>query len=211
MNKVDFENHWNKTYTNKEISKLGWYQDTSSPSLDIVESLNLNKEDQILIVGCGATTFVDSLLSMNYTNIVASDISEAAINILKDRLGEDEKSVTWIVDDLANPSKLKNLSGVSVWHDRAVLHFLTESIQQEQYLNLLNKVVKVGGYVIIATFALNGAAKCSGLDVRRYSAETLSEFIGDKYNLVKSFDYLYTMPSGDTRPYVYTLFNRVNE
>ena len=74
----------------------------------------------------------------------------------------------------------------------------------------MNNLVKVGGYVIIAVFAMDGAIKCSGLNVKRYSSETLSEFLGTDYKLLKSFDYLYNMPSGDTRPYVYTLFKRVN-
>ncbi len=61
----------------------------------------------------------------------------------------------------------------------------------------------------MATFALGGAEKCSGLPVQRYSAETLGEFLGDGFKLVESLDHTYQMPSGDLRPYVYTRFQRL--
>ena len=60
----------------------------------------------------------------------------------------------------------------------------------------------------MATFAMGGATKCSGLPVQRYSAESLSEFIGDGFRLVESSDYTYQMPSGELRPYVYTRFQK---
>ena len=61
----------------------------------------------------------------------------------------------------------------------------------------------------MATFAMDGATKCSGLPVQRYSAESLSEFFGDGFRLIESSDYTYRMPSGDLRPYVYTRFQKI--
>jgi hypothetical protein len=62
--------------------------------------------------------------------------------------------------------------------------------------------------MVIATFALHGAAKCSGLPVQRYSVEGLGEFFGDGFRLVESLDYTYQMPSGDLRPYMYARFQK---
>jgi len=210
MEAIDFASHWNNAYRGKDITKLGWYEDISTPSLDIIKEINLNKEDPILIIGCGTTTLIDSLLDKKFTNIIATDISEEAIKILEERIGEDNKSITYIIDDISDPSKLNKQKQVSVWHDRALLHFLSDLEQKEQYLKLMNKLVKVGGFVIIAAFALEGAAKCSGLDVNRYSPEMLIELLGKDYKLLKSFDHLYTKSNGDTRPYIYTVFNRIN-
>jgi hypothetical protein len=66
-----------------------------------------------------------------------------------------------------------------------------------------------GGFVILAAFAMNGATKCSGLPVQRYSVDSLCEFLGDGYRLVESSDYTYRMPSGDLRPYVYTRVQKI--
>ena len=115
----------------------------------------------------------------------------------------------WVVDDIINPSTLLQLENVAIWHDRAVFHFLTEEQDKQTYHSLLQKIVMLGGFVIMATFAMDGATKCSGLPVQRYNAERLSEFLGDSFRLVESLDYTYQMPSGDLRPYVYTRFQKV--
>ena len=114
-----------------------------------------------------------------------------------------------LVHDLTSDEFPKLVSGVDLWHDRAVLHFLTEERQQVKYIQNLDEIVNKGGYVLIATFALNGASKCSGLDIKRYSVSMLEEFLGSKYELLQSHDYIYIMPNGSERPYVYTLFKRI--
>jgi EEF1A lysine methyltransferase 2 len=200
--------HWEEVYNTKEIEQLGWYEETPEKSLDLIERCGIGKDELILDVGSGASTLIDSLVERGYRNIVATDISEEALRKLKERLGERGKGVRFIVDDLTKPEHLGELRDVAVWHDRAVLHFLTEEGGKEAYLSVLNKVVRKGGHVIIAAFSLEGAKKCSGLDVRRYDERMLEEFLGDEFKLVEYFDYLYHMPSGDTRPYVYTLFER---
>ena len=75
-------------------------------------------------------------------------------------------------------------------------------------MSTLKRVVKQGGYVLIATFSLNGAKKCSGLDIRNYDENLLAEFLGEEFELIEHFDYMYYMPSGESRPYIYTLFQR---
>ena len=90
----------------------------------------------------------------------------------------------------------------------AVFHFLTKEEDRNTYFDLLNKSVKTGKYVIIATFNLNGAKKCSGLDVKRYDEKGIAAFLGENFQLIDFFDFDYTMPSGNVRPYVYTLFRK---
>ncbi|MFK5891318.1 MAG: class I SAM-dependent methyltransferase [Flavobacteriaceae bacterium] len=207
---VDFGEHWCGVYTDSDISKLGWYEDESTPVLELIDACNLNKDAKILTVGAGATTLIDSLINLNYTNLIANDISSCALNALKRRLGEAHKNITWIVDDITNPNDLKKLTDISLWIDRAVLHFFTEDKDQDTYFDLLKSSVAKEGYVILAEFNLSGATKCSGLDVKRYNAKILSSKLGSDFVLQKEFDYIYTMPNGDTRNYVYTLFKRLS-
>jgi hypothetical protein len=89
-----------------------------------------------------------------------------------------------------------------------VLHFLTEENQRKGYLSTLKKLVNVGGNVIIAVFSLEGAKKCSGLDVVNYDHKIISKFLGNEFELLEHLLYLYIQPSGGKRPYVYTLFQR---
>ena len=78
------------------------------------------------IVGAGSTTLIDTLLVNGYSNLIVNDISSYALNNIKKRLGESQKNVTFIVDDLINPATLKSLPKIDVWNDRAVLHFFTK-------------------------------------------------------------------------------------
>lgn len=148
---------------------------------------------------------------MGYENIIATDISSKALELLKLRLGEERSvKVKWITDDIANPEQLCNLNGVKLWFDRAVLHFLTEADQRKVYFDLLRKIVSVNGYVILAQFSTKTVNKCSGLDVYRYNIEMLQNELGSGFTTVDSFEYDYIMPSGDVRNYIYGLFGRNN-
>jgi len=110
--------------------------------------------------------------------------------------------------DITQPVHIQNLRDIAVWHDRAVLHFLLEENQQYKYLTTLKKVIKKGGYVIIAAFSLKGAKKCSGLDVKNYDQNMLAKFLGEGFSLLEYFDYTFYMPSGMPRPYIYALFQK---
>ncbi len=206
---VSMKQHWNNVYSSKDINQLGWYEEMPAPSLELFSKCNANKDMTILDVGTGASTFIDSLIEAGFTNIIATDISEVALSKSKERLGKEKAAlVKWIVDDITEPIHMQNLGQVDIWHDRAVLHFLVKDDERNAYLSTLKKVVKKGGYVIIAAFSLKGARKCSGLDIRNYDENLLAEFLGEEFKLVEHFDYMYHMPSGETRPYIYTLFQR---
>lgn len=210
-NKVnsDLQDYWNTIYTVVDYEKNGWYEKTPKKTLELIEQLGLNKDAHIINIGAGTTTLVDELLAQNFNNISATDISKTALDLLQDRLEDKASSVQFIVDDLTNPTLLNNIEPVDLWIDRAVFHFFTEPKDQDNYIQLLANKVKKGSHVILATFNLQGAAKCSGLPVRRYSKLMLKEKLKANFDLLDSFDYLYTMPSGNTRPYIYTLFKRI--
>ncbi len=155
---------------------------------------------------------MDCLIEKGYRNLYAADISEISLGMLKSRLGEEKASrVTWIVDDVIKPTQLSQLSGIALWHDRALLHFLTEEEQRQTYKKTLISALRPGGYVILAAFSMQGAKQCSGLNVHNYDQESLAKFLGEGFKLKESFDYLYTMPSGNLRPYIYTLFQILSQ
>ena len=204
----DLQTHWNKAYENTAIEKLGWFEESPIPSLQLIKKSGVSKNARILNVGAGATTLVDELIHQDFKNIVVNDISATALEKLKQRLGKQSECIEWVVDDLIYPTTLNNLEKVDLWHDRAVLHFFIDAKEQDTYFNLLRNIVKKNGFVIIATFNLNGATKCSGLPVHRYDTKMIQEKLGSEFKLIDAFNYTYTMPSKDTREYIYTLFKR---
>ncbi len=199
--------HWDKAYTDKETEKLGWYEKEATPTIELIEETGLAKDARILNVGVGTTTLIDDLISKGYSNLIATDLSAKALDILKERCGKE--SVSYLQDDLTNSTVLNTIPQVDLWNDRAVLHFFLEEKDKQSYFDLLKKVVKVNGYVIIATFNLEGALKCCGLDLCRYDKDMISERLGDDFELIKNFDHTFINPGGASRAYVYTLFKRI--
>jgi SAM-dependent methyltransferase len=203
---MGLQQHWDKVFAKNPLEKLGWYETDLSSTLRLIDQAHLAKESRILNVGAGSTTLVDELLERGYSNVLATDISEVALRKIDQRVGRDRVEI--IVDDLTNPGTLNTIEPVDIWIDRAVLHFFTDESDQEAYFLLLNKVLKPNGYVLLAQFNVQGAEKCSGLPIHRYSKEMLQEKLGPYFKLIDSFEYTYTMPSGDSRPYIYTLFQK---
>ncbi|WP_250435663.1 class I SAM-dependent methyltransferase [Hanstruepera flava] len=205
---MNFESHWNKAFE-KEDSQLGWFEENPAQTMQLVTSCNLEQDSRILTVGAGTTTLIDNLLDAGFQNIFANDLSTVALNKLKLRIqGTYQYDLTCIADDLTNPTKLKELKPVDLWIDRAVLHFFLKPEEQESYFNLLTTKVSQNGYALIAVFATNGAEKCCGLPLQRYSLEMLQEKLGKDFKLVDSFNYTFINPFGGERPYIYTLFKK---
>lgn len=207
---TSIKEHWDEIYTYLDAEELTWYEKIPKPSIKLLSKCNIDKHESILDVGAGASTFIDYLIEQGFENIIAADISEIALNRLKKRLGKENASlVKWIVDDITHPVKIQQINDIAVWHDRAVLHFLLDENQQHAYLSTLKRVVKKDGYVIIAVFSLKGAKKCSGLDVKNYDKDMLAKFLGEDFNLLEFFDYTHDAPSGEPKPYIYTLFQKI--
>lgn len=199
--------HWDKVYSGTDDNKLSWYEEFPAPVVDILNKCSLNKNECILIAGAGTSTFVNYLAQEGYNNIIATDISSVALDKLKTNLGEElSGSVKFIVDDLTEPVELNNLSGIALWYDRAVLHFFTEETGRLNYFKLLKKVIKPGGYALIAEFSPEGPKKCSSLDTYHYDEKIIQQYLGADFKMIECFNHTYITPSGASRAYIYTLF-----
>src|SRR5690606_14737754 len=146
--------------------RTGFWEPTPEMSLGLVERAGLAPNDLILDAGGGASTFVDSLLDRGHANVAVADISSVALGRVQERLGVRAPLVRWLQADLSDPTSLRDVTDVALWHDRAVLHFLTDEAEREAYSAIVNRVVRPGGFVVLAAFSLTGAPKCTGLPVR---------------------------------------------
>lgn len=134
------------------------------------------------------------------------DVSARALSLSRERLGERSRSVRWIEADVRQP--VLPPSSVDLWHDRAVFHFLTTPDDKRAYVENMGQALRAGGHAVIATFALEGPPKCSGLEVSRYSPSTLAEALGDGFELLRSAERTHTTPAGRDQRFTYTLFRK---
>lgn len=200
--------HWNNIYAKNPGKHVGWYEEKPEVSLAFIESCNLNADACIFVAGAGTTNLISFLLKKGFTNIIANDISPISLQILESNLGVKAASVQFVVDDLTRPKQLTTISPVEIWVDRAVLHFFLDNKAIANYFNLLKNKVVSGGYVLIATFSIEGAKKCSGLPIKPYDSESLLDYLGEEFTLLQNRLVSHYTPSGDERPYHYALFKR---
>jgi hypothetical protein len=93
-----------------------------------------------------------------------------------------------------------------LWHDRAVFHFLMDKADRQKYVQTLKRKLTLDGHVIIATFAINGPLKCSGLEVARYDASAIAAELGEGFRLLEQVDETHTTPSGTEQKFSYFRF-----
>lgn len=198
---MEIKEHWENVYINKAPDRVSWFRPHLETSLALIGRAARDGAASIIDVGGGASSLVDDLSASGYRNITVLDISRAALDIAKKRVGEMGKFVRWLQGDVTEV----NLPAQSydVWHDRAVFHFLTEPERRAAYVRNVVLAVRPGGHVIVSTFGPEGPARCSGLDVVRYDAESLQEVFGPRFRLVESFSELHVTPFGTTQQFLY--------
>jgi SAM-dependent methyltransferase len=203
---IDPRTHWETIYRTKDVHEVSWFQSEARRSLDLITRICPDRPAPIIDVGAGASVLVDNLLEAGYRDLTVLDLSEAALEISRDRLGADSAKVKWLRADVLR-TKLDD-GAYAVWHDRAVFHFLTDATDRETYIAQVRRAVRLGGHVLVATFAEDGPDHCSGLPVVRYSAEGLHSEFGTDFLLIKSEHEDHRTPLGAEQSFLYCLCRR---
>lgn len=195
--------HWDTVYTTKAEDQVSWFEPAPEVLLRLIEEAGLTSESRVIDIGGGESRLVDALLARGVRCVAVLDVSQTAIDRVCARLGAAASRVTWIVADVTGPW---SVAPVDMWHDRAVFHFLTDAEDRARYVQHLTRTLKVGGTAIIATFALDGPERCSGLPVVRYSPDTLADELGSAFTLVHSEAHSHRTPSGALQAFQYSSF-----
>jgi SAM-dependent methyltransferase len=156
-------------------------------------------------VGGGSSLLTQRLRECGHCGLAALDISAAALERAKARIGDTFRRVQWIVADVTS---VQDVGTFDVWHDRAVFHFLTAPADREKYAALLRRTIPPGGHAVISTFAPDGPTKCSGLDVVRYDAASLAAELGRGFTLLKSVPETHLTPTSKLQSFQYAVFRR---
>lgn len=159
----------------------------------------------VIDVGGGASVLVDELLGAGFGDVTVLDVSESALGTARRRLGAAAHAVRWLATDLLAWSPSRRYS---LWHDRAVFHFLVAEDQRVRYLEVLSEALAPGGHVVIATFAADGPLTCSGLPVRRYSPVELATELGAGFETVTTRREDHLTPAGAIQPFTWVLARR---
>lgn len=202
----DRKHHWESVYSTKAEDETSWHETAPAASLRFINRRLSGKDAAIIDVGGGQSRLVDHLLASGFSDVSVLDISGHALAAARRRLGDRAARVRWIEADILEWTPARRYG---VWHDRAVLHFLTEKEHRALYRRALIAATEEGACVVISTFALDGPERCSGLPVMRYSAQTLAEALGPAFRLEESAHEDHVTPSGAVQKFLFARFTRL--
>lgn len=202
------QSHWEQVYGSKAPDAVSWYAPHLAESLAYIRQAGVDLDAAILDVGGGESTLVDDLLDAGYRRIEVLDLSQHALTVCQQRLGERAAQVGWRVGDVLEQAFVPQ--SIDLWHDRAVFHFLTDADQRRRYVEQVLKALKPGGFAIVGTFGPEGPTQCSGLPVARYSSDGLHAEFGAPFQLLEHATSLHTTPWGSTQQFVYCFCRRAH-
>ncbi len=195
---------WEGVHDSKDVDGVSWWQSVPELSLGLVDSTDLGRDEPIIDVGAGWSTLVDHLVERGYRDLTAIDLSATALRTVRERLGAGGADVTL---DVADVLDFRPGRQFSLWHDRAVFHFLTEQDERQDYLASVQRCLAPGGWLVVATFGPDGPTTCSGLPIVRYTHTDLAaEFPG--YEVVATSGEDHRTPWGSTQQFTAVLLRR---
>ena len=160
---------------------------------------------RIIDVGGGASVLVDRLLDLPFGKIAVLDISEAALGKAKARLGERAERVRWVVADVTEAPKPRDLRCLA---RPGRVPLPDRPGRPEELRRARPEDGARRGAPLIATFADDGPKRCSDLDVCRYNARSLASELGEGFSLVREARETHTTPWGSSQAFFYGVFRR---
>ena len=200
------ESHWANVYATKAADSVSWYRRSAEASLEMIRASFSAPDTPIIDIGGGASVLTGELLSAGFKDVSVLDIAEAALAIVKARLGSRARDIHWIVADILDWTPVRTYR---LWHDRAVFHFLIEAKDRATYRAALEKALAPGGTLIMATFAPEGPERCSGLAVQRWSPQALAQELGPRFALLESKPEQHRTPGGAIQNFTWCRFKRL--
>ena len=197
--------HWDGIYSDGGSDSRSWHEREPSHSLALIEDNVANRSATIIDVGAGTSRLVDRLLERGFSAVTVLDISAHALDQVRDRLGALAKNATFVAADVLEwrPDRHYDL-----WHDRVFFHFLTDPAERSMYVSLIASAVRVGGVVVVATFADDGPSHCSGLRVAHYSPEALADAFGAEFEPLHQERELHNTPTGAIQPFTWMVLRK---
>jgi len=203
MNTEHRKSHWETIYETKALKDVSWYQPVPQTSLSFIEKTGVSKDAKIIDIGGGDSFLVDHLLDLGYSNLSVLDISKAAIERAKERLGKRAEKVNWIVSDI---TLFETTEQFDVWHDRAAFHFLTSQEDIKAYVQNAKNYTPKNSHLIIGTFAKGGPLKCSGIEITQYSDVSLKSVFDEDWDQKENLNIIHPTPFNTEQAFVFSRF-----
>lgn len=199
------KSHWENVYETKQDHEVSWFQEYPELSLEFIRRYLADKNAPMIDVGGGNSRLVELLAAEGFSQLSVLDISAAALERTKTKLGEMADIIEWHVSDVLT---FDTQDKYALWHDRATFHFLTEVADIEKYTEQVAGALQTGGILVLATFSTSGPLRCSGLEITQYSKVTAVETFKTHFDLLESRETVHQTPFDNEQNFIYNIFKR---
>ena len=196
--------HWDEAYVHGDTMR-SWFQAVPKMSLRMLDAAGVTAADSVIDVGGGASPLAGALLGRGFQDVTVLDVSAAAIEHARRRLGPRAGQVHWLTADIR---AWRPVRCFAAWHDRAVFHFLTTEPDRQGYRRALEAATAPGAVAVVGCFAPGGPLQCSGLPVARYAPGDLAAELGPDWALVAEDREEHITPNGLTQPFTWIAMRR---
>ena len=201
--------HWENVWSSKQPTEVGWFSpENTSISVKMIDTWLPGdaRNKHVVDSGAGASLLADKLLERQGWEVAVTDVSASVLETVRQRIpAEFRGRLRVIAGDIGAPILEIPDSWADVWHDRLSFHFLTDEMARHEYAKNVARILRVGGIVIVTTFALDGPERCSGLRVMRHDGASICAALsnaGREFQVVHEEKLEHTMPSGTVQNHV---------
>ena len=195
---------WDEAYAQGDTT-CSWFQVAPEMSLRMLDAAGVAPADSVIDVGGGASPLAGALLERGFGDVTVLDISAAAIEHARRRLGPRASQVHWLAADIRSWRPARRYAA---WHDRAVFHFLTAEPDRQDYRRALAAGTAPGAVAVVGCFAPGGPQQCSGLPVARYGPGDFAAELGPDWELVAQDREEHITPVGLAQPFTWVALRR---
>jgi cyclopropane fatty-acyl-phospholipid synthase-like methyltransferase len=152
MNIPEDEKHefpqWEELYQQQEIESLPWFNPELDEDLEkALDELGL-RGGSALDLGTGPGTQAIHIGRRGF-DVVATDISEAAIRLAREKARKQGIEITWQQDDILDTRLDRQFDLI---FDRGCFHVLNPE-RREDYVKIVSGQLKTGGYLFLKCFS----------------------------------------------------------
>ena len=183
---TELKTHWADIHENKDKDVSWWQESLWTEFLEIIEC-----DGAAIDVGSGQSPLAIEFSKAGFEPVFINDLAENALVKLAQKANLENiqlQSVPGNILDVVIPNKL------SLWHDRAVFHFLTIPEEIKRYKTKVLQSSMPNSYLVVSTFSENGPDQCSGLNVAKYSPDQLANVFAPEFKVLRSEKRIHKTP-----------------
>jgi cyclopropane fatty-acyl-phospholipid synthase-like methyltransferase len=175
--------HWEELYQQQEIESMPWFNPELDNDLEnALDELGLRR-GSALDLGTGPGTQAIELAHRGFT-VTATDISEAAIRLTREKAQKQRLEIIWKQDDILDTRLDRQFDLI---FDRGCFHVLAPERRQD-YVRIVSGLLKTGGYLFLKCFSRLQPGEQGPY---RFTPEQIREIFGSRLSVLSIKETVY--------------------